>query len=199
MKVDRGNGHHYIMMDGIWIPSQSEIDELEEYPSPDSAGRKVMFNKSRGSSVSIVLSGRDRNGGSRVKFLSPGKPYYIHISSDIVRSRKTKVRRIAKVYFYGESQNDLSLEYLMRPITMLEAWRSIRGTCDLERRYASGEVDRISQEDGELFLASLGLREDREHVGGSQLLLPAYKLQARMDEMDWFSPEIHRPDWSLVL
>lgn len=194
-----------VVLRGQWTPTQQELDRLRTYPRSDAKGRPVFFVPGREPYVSLILTGDERPEEIEVD-----TRYFVDIrGSEIGNPRNLpgksgRLRRTAWVFPWKEFNKtddpEMNLEYIARPLTVLEAWRATREFLPIYRQYKDGTRDAIHEgwdgwevafanpEDEERLLQRLG-RLDR---------LAPEDIQSEVDALDWTTPERERPDWRLL-
>ncbi|MHC5064964.1 MAG: hypothetical protein ACYTG5_13440 [Planctomycetota bacterium] len=185
-----------IILRGLWRPTKSEASKLREFTWSKKPLRfKTLFVKGRDPIVVFRLQGRDP-----VDRIEAGEAYFVSIRGELLRDRKT-VRRAIAIYPWDpglpHDLPEIDLKYLLRPITVLEAWRAARRPVALERTYpGAGGRDRMRRmRGGQQYLIDLHRQEDQSWMGDMQF--DWEEMQSRLDLMD-AEMECPRPDWKLV-
>jgi hypothetical protein len=182
-----------IILRALWTPTKEEAEKLREYVDAPSRN-KILYVPGRQPYVSFLLKGRDP-----VDWIEAGETYFLNLKSDILGDGK-RVRRAIQVFPWDlalpKDLPKVDLDYLLRPITVLEAWRAARDQVAIVRRYRTGE-DRIHPICGsDDFEVSLERVEDQSWMGDVQFGWE--EMQSRMDAMDAEDRGVRRPDWRLV-
>ena len=193
------------VLQGKWEATDEEVSSLRPYPRPDSRGRMVMFLPGRDPYVSLVLVACE---------LVAGRSYFFRIRPSVMGNpsgeerKEGRLRRTVMIYAWEDERGteipEVGLDYLTRPLTVLEAWRATREFSELRRAYCDGGEDRLLRlpterwEDvGAHFIVELSRGDDVEMLG-VRGPCPAERMQELLDELDWRTPGVERPDWRLM-
>lgn len=181
----------WVHLRGVWAPMPSELDRLIPFEERGRDDILVYHVEGRGAAVRLQVKGH--NGGTPVP-LCAGEAYFVECRGDLMRDGQ-RIRRTVRV-LPRPSEKALAghvfdLDYLSRPITALEALRAVDafkrpGGCGLVRLYEDGSRD-------ELAVVGQGARV-RWRSGGEDGL-PLRSVAGVLDEHDWKTPGIVRPDW----
>ncbi len=182
-----------IILRALWKPTKEEAARLLEFEEA-MTDKKILYVRGRQPVVSFMLCGRDP-----VDWIEAGETYFINLRSSLLGNRKT-VRRVVNVYPFDlalpKELPVVDLAYLLRPITVLEAWRASREPVHIVRRYRTGK-DEIRPIPGcDDFQVDLKTIEDQTWMGDLQFEWE--EMQSRMDELDESTRDVKRPDWKLA-
>lgn len=195
-----------VILRGQWTPTQEERDRMRTFPKPDIKGRPVFFIPGREPYVSLILTGEASTGD-----IEAGQRYFIDCRGSTIKDqprfpeKNGRLRRTVWVFpwldFNSEDEPVVSLDYLTRPLSIVEAWRAARGEAALYREYPDGSKDfvmsgekkgwgyRPSQERDRV---QLNLREHQAWYIPGEL-----GIQETVDRLDMMITDIERPDWRL--
>lgn len=127
---DRAPDDFYIDLRGVWIPTEKEVEDLEE-PRFTGGERWLYYVKDRGPEVRLLL-GKKAEGPNPFR---ANEPFFVETYAELRKDGKS-IRRTARLYpdnrhVYRQELADgkhssLDLDYIARPLDAFEIRRKIK-------------------------------------------------------------------------